>query len=658
MGQYQAPHQLMRLAQVISVNTVAATIEVVFADGMGRRNDIQVGWPFFSTNSWIRTMPEIGALVWLMFSNDGQAHIIGYHNPNYKQISDAAGYEANRGNFLFKPLMEGEIEFGNNAHGFTGVTSQGRVYHQSGTVLTEYIRDDQEHRQYAARHQRRLPNNLFMDGVERGVENFGEVRRQAETRVGADGDENIVYYPGKGTTSEDGSELRPFFEHYMHLRWDPDGGEGPELFQIHNGHVIDDTGERLKDPFYESAGSYLRKKEIYYTKDNKDEITTDYNDLHGNIVQDIPGQIRQFIGYPKDDQSDDTGSEIRSEIKSLAGGRKELIGYAPASLTDCESVTKSMMDKDKSMDGKFGADNVAFNGPYNYGPVAAIGMPSSVFPSVSAPSPISPSSISGGTAGGGAGSSGGGGGEGDVATEQITPIPNTFQTAFKLPCMNISLGGGMEFGSFDLNTGARARVVNFGDVASVSGGTYQMGTGGISTTDRTEKFNDGNNVGLTPPSMAQLMDSFESLMAWPYMTSGPGNTTPNLEPCSNYQINKKNAEFVYGKDKTDGKSLFLNTEGSVVQLLGKDNSDRSMVSTLLGGAEIIIGSNQNGDSLNLYCKGNLNLRVDGDYTEMITGSKTSIVLSDRYQITTYEDLRFAYYDIIDLAYTVAHIGMG
>ena len=51
MGQYQAPHQLMRLAQVTAVNTVAGTVEVVYADGMGRRNDIQVGWPFFSTNS-------------------------------------------------------------------------------------------------------------------------------------------------------------------------------------------------------------------------------------------------------------------------------------------------------------------------------------------------------------------------------------------------------------------------------------------------------------------------------------------------------------------------------------------------------------------------------------------------------------------------------
>ena len=112
--------------------------------------------------------------------------------------------------------------------------------------------------------------------------------------------------------------------------------------------------------------------------------------------------------------------------------------------------------------------------------------------------------------------------------------------------------------------------------------------------------------------------------------------------------------MVYGKDTEDGKSIFINTAGSVVHLLGKDNKGRSIASTFYGGVELVIGSNLKGESINLYCRGNVNMRVDGDYTEMITGRKMSIVLGGHYQYSTPYDLRLCGGSVLDAGSSVNH----
>jgi len=639
-GQYQAPHQQARMAQIVSVDSEKGTVEVVHVDGMGRRADIPIKFPFLSQNAWIRTMPEIGSFVWIMYSEYGDGQIIGYHWPKYEDVTRKAGLENERGTYLFKPLVEREIELGNNDYGYIGITKEGRVYQQSGTVFQELIRDDQEHLSYAARFTRRLPNNMFMEEVERGVEHFGEVRRVAQKETGTNGDSNIVYH----TKGKPDPLLKPLYEQYVQLRWDPEVGEGPELFQMQNGHVVNDDAEYEYDPFYKGAAAHLRKKEIWYTRDNTDEIIITYNDLHGNVTRDIPGQQREFIGLPRNKgsitKSDDVGSEFRSLLQSLAGGRKMMIGVSPS-----KAPLKSFIQKNVSLSGKFGKDNVPYTGPLNYGPIGGIGLPTSVY----SPSKLngSETNITGDTVGGGETSSG---------TTDSGGVAQETQTSFNdersgLSCLEMQMAG-LDYGATDLNTGARAKRINFGEIAADTGKKFLLGEGGLSY-DSTNRYSD-MNVFPAPPNLSSLSTTLMNLMAWPYISSGPANTTPMIEPDSDYRVCNGNAEYVYAKDTQDGKSLFINTEGSMIQSLGRDNMGRSFCSSYLGGIELSVGPNNFGQAYGMVCNGDYNLRVNGNYQELIVGRKTSIVLLNRDSITGQLDNRFAS-AILEIAGSVTHL---
>ncbi len=114
----------------------------------------------------------------------------------------------------------------------------------------------------------------------------------------------------------------------------------------------------------------------------------------------------------------------------------------------------------------------------------------------------------------------------------------------------------------------------------------------------------------------------------PYFWSGDPVQDPDTHGLSMDLHAVRDILLRIGKNIKTGQSCLLDTNGGLVLFLGKDMVGRSITGTLDGGIELAVGSNSNGQALqleiigdaNVVVKGNLQHYVTGDYVLDVNGS--------------------------------------
>jgi len=135
-------------------------------------NKMKVHHPYYSANSWIRVMPEVGTAVFTLQRGDSvHNEIIGYDS------SGAAGKirAYKKDIVLFRPLYGGEMELMSSGRAYIYLGNGGDIEMRGGTVRQELLQSRLELRSiaptYAKRTHRSIPNDLINE------ERFGIVKR-------------------------------------------------------------------------------------------------------------------------------------------------------------------------------------------------------------------------------------------------------------------------------------------------------------------------------------------------------------------------------------------------------------------------------------------------------------------------------------------------
>ena len=225
--------------------------------------------PFMSTNSWIRGIPESGAVVSLGY--DGSSRrlaMFGYGAASSRTQSE--GYAA--GSFYYRDLLPGEIEISSNGLAQAYFGQRGLLSFRGGVVYGHYSQDRLESMQNAPTHVRQLhkhaPDTL---GDE---ERYGLVKRPHPTNSSRE----------KWFKTIDQSRFA--HEYYRSLK--PGSGSPTTLVEHIEGDVLDENGLPVILPM---TGRNLRARSDYYTA--SEQTLTISIDEAGNFDVTLPADATE-----------------------------------------------------------------------------------------------------------------------------------------------------------------------------------------------------------------------------------------------------------------------------------------------------------------------------------------------------------------------------
>jgi len=249
------------LAQVTAIDGYRERITI--NSPIGEAN-LYASHPFMGGSSWIRGVPESGALVEVGY--DGSSRrltMLGYGGTNTS--AQREGYAA--GQFHYKDLLPGEIEISSKGMAQAYFGERGLLSLRGGVVTAHLSQDRLEALQNAPTHVRQLnkqsPNAL---GDE---ERYGLVKRPNP--------ENASREKWFKTADEE----RFAREYYRSLK--PGVGSPPTLVEHIEGDVLDEVGEVAT---LAMTGNPLRAQSKYYTPN---EATLTFSiDEEGNFEVSLP----------------------------------------------------------------------------------------------------------------------------------------------------------------------------------------------------------------------------------------------------------------------------------------------------------------------------------------------------------------------------------
>lgn len=274
--------------KVVRVTPLADQFAMSFGAAQSRIMPVQ--HPFVGENSWLRSMPEVGA-VYLMQNrfDTGQPEALKSIPAFSKDRADQ--YQS--GTNVYRSLQSGEHDIVSNGFAMAYFSRRGNLDLRSGaSVKTQLDQDNQEVRLQAPtiRHNL-LFNTLGSMGDE---ERLGIVKRWT--------DASAEFY----VKTDDGND-NFVAEHYLQLT-NPAKDAPAVLLKRIEGHVYDDDGVVVN---HQTTALPLRSQSLWYT--TTDEFLTQEIDQNGNMLFNFPstastgmemqipnGSLRQVIGIDRD----------------------------------------------------------------------------------------------------------------------------------------------------------------------------------------------------------------------------------------------------------------------------------------------------------------------------------------------------------------------
>lgn len=271
--------------RIVSTSPTSDELGVAFGPTPERRMPVQ--HPFSGQSSWLRSMPEVGALVLMQNRFDtGQPEVLK-SLPAFS-VNKAENYR--KGLNVYRSLYPGEHDFASSGYAFNFMGRRGNLDLRSGaSVKLQLSRESQElvSRSPTLRHEL-----IFNASGSMGDESrLGVVKRWTSAH------EEFYVKKNNNFVSES----------YLHLK-NP-AKQGPEvLLKRIEGHVYDDTGAEIK---HMTTALPLRHQSLWYT--TTDEFTRVEIDQNGNKIIEFPstattgyevvipeGGYRKVIGKNRD----------------------------------------------------------------------------------------------------------------------------------------------------------------------------------------------------------------------------------------------------------------------------------------------------------------------------------------------------------------------
>jgi len=183
--------------------------------------------PFFSVNSWIRAMPEVGATVTTQVRGDSPSNMMsGYLSEPGDVIPRIQN--ARKGREIFRILRAGEIEIMSSGRAYAHFSDGGDLELMGGTIRHDMLQSELETRSQAPTFKRQL--HLHTPPVLAHEERFGVVKRPNANRPNA-----FQKFVRKSDNT--------FAQEYG--RW-LNKSDGTLLTSIHSGELYDASGKEKK----------------------------------------------------------------------------------------------------------------------------------------------------------------------------------------------------------------------------------------------------------------------------------------------------------------------------------------------------------------------------------------------------------------------------
>lgn len=267
-----------------SVDTENYTCKVTLSD-LGGVRTVTLNPGVIHNKDWVRHVPSPGTPVLLSYRPQGILEIVSYYD-NYSVVNVE---DYREGKSLYRTLVEGESDSMSTGRSGHWQTDQGRYFLHAGTVFFELNKEDHEINAEAGRISIESPQ---VDGLTRV--SFGAVKRKV-------GKSTVICTSDGKPFSEGGIELRAI---EVSVASDPSTSEssdlpkqGPKLFDLRAGNVVDDSGVEEQDP--DTSGNLRLRLRVH---NGENTFFVDLRaDENGNFVLTLPptatvGLVTKLLG--------------------------------------------------------------------------------------------------------------------------------------------------------------------------------------------------------------------------------------------------------------------------------------------------------------------------------------------------------------------------